>query len=666
MPIARFQMEDGRIARFEVPEGTTPEQAQAQMQSILAQQQPQEPSQSFSVGGQSMPLSQIPADVPIDTGDGVAFPGDFVRAKPPEPEPTIGEKAIGLGETALTTATGMTGGTIGMAKGFLQGLAQEMRAGNFGTREAADRIEQMAMQEAQKYTYAPRTEAGQEYTQDLGELAQQLTPLTPMTAELGMIAQSAKRAAPAAIQSIRDAANNVQLSGLSRLKMGTQLLDGAGNPTKTLRKYLNKQGLVYENLTPEAKAMIPQKSSVVPPATASGLTKKALAEQIKSGGRDDALAGLRLVNGKVRSDSLANKALTQGFREGDVQMIKTTSPETRQGMSKMLNIMERVKSDSSLKSDIRPSDVAGTSAMRRIRFIRNKADAARQELNDIAKNRLKGQEINTTGVINTLDDSLDNLQIKRVRNENGEVILNNNGSPVLDFKESIISKNTRSQKAIKDAVDLLSTRVKPDAYRAHIVKRQLDDLIDFNKRIDGGLSNEGRRVLVDLRRSLNKSVREVNPDYARVNDVLSQSIGKMDDIQSIVGKKYDLFDKSTDSVLGTKLRGMLSNNQSRIQIRNSLESADDWARTLGGDFKDSVKDLISFNDALDDRFGTTATSSFAGEITKGAKQAAREGGPTGRTLTDLGMSAAEAGYKKARGINDFGAFESMRDLLNRK
>lgn len=33
MPIARFQMEDGRVARFEVPEGTTPEQAQ----TIMAQ-----------------------------------------------------------------------------------------------------------------------------------------------------------------------------------------------------------------------------------------------------------------------------------------------------------------------------------------------------------------------------------------------------------------------------------------------------------------------------------------------------------------------------------------------------------------------------------------------------------------------------------------------------
>ena len=40
MPIARFQMPDGRIARFEVPEGTTPEQAQVMMEQAMSGMQP--------------------------------------------------------------------------------------------------------------------------------------------------------------------------------------------------------------------------------------------------------------------------------------------------------------------------------------------------------------------------------------------------------------------------------------------------------------------------------------------------------------------------------------------------------------------------------------------------------------------------------------------------
>ena len=40
MTIARFQMPDGRVARFEVPEGTSPEQAQEMMQSHFQSSQP--------------------------------------------------------------------------------------------------------------------------------------------------------------------------------------------------------------------------------------------------------------------------------------------------------------------------------------------------------------------------------------------------------------------------------------------------------------------------------------------------------------------------------------------------------------------------------------------------------------------------------------------------
>src|SRR3990167_4750436 len=36
MPVARFQLPDGRVARFEVPKGTTPEDAQKQIEAHLS------------------------------------------------------------------------------------------------------------------------------------------------------------------------------------------------------------------------------------------------------------------------------------------------------------------------------------------------------------------------------------------------------------------------------------------------------------------------------------------------------------------------------------------------------------------------------------------------------------------------------------------------------
>lgn len=42
MPIAKFEMPDGRIGRFEVPEGTTPEEAQSLIADSMAEQPAQE------------------------------------------------------------------------------------------------------------------------------------------------------------------------------------------------------------------------------------------------------------------------------------------------------------------------------------------------------------------------------------------------------------------------------------------------------------------------------------------------------------------------------------------------------------------------------------------------------------------------------------------------
>lgn len=127
----------------------------------------------------------------------VDYEAPQVAGTVPDQQPTLGERVVGAAEAGATVATGATTGTLGMLGGTLKGIADEMLSGEFGTYDAARRIEQRAMEGMQKFTYAPRTEAGKEAVQVVGEVGEALTPLAPMAAELGMVGQSARAVTPA-------------------------------------------------------------------------------------------------------------------------------------------------------------------------------------------------------------------------------------------------------------------------------------------------------------------------------------------------------------------------------------------------------------------------------------------------------------------------------------
>ncbi|MCH7312914.1 glycoside hydrolase family 104 protein [Acinetobacter sp. ANC 3882] len=131
-----------------------------------------------------------------------------------KPEPSLGDRLLGAGETALSLGTGLTTGTAGLIGGAVQGLGQEVLSGQFGTPEAARRVEQRAADYADRLTYSPRTEVGQQYAQATGEALAPLVALSPATAEIGLAAQAARAANPiaqgAAIQAGRAISDTAQ------------------------------------------------------------------------------------------------------------------------------------------------------------------------------------------------------------------------------------------------------------------------------------------------------------------------------------------------------------------------------------------------------------------------------------------------------------------------
>lgn len=169
------------------------------------------------------PVNQIP-DMPIQ--------------QPPAPEPGFTDRVIGAGETALTLATGATGGTVGAIGGTLKGLAEQILAGKFGTPEAARAVEDAAMQGAEALTYKPRSETGQEMAAAAGEALSGLVPMAGLSGEAAVLANTSRAAAaPAALatrakvgaaaQRVKQAIPGMPGAGPKGPTAGTQASGGA-------------------------------------------------------------------------------------------------------------------------------------------------------------------------------------------------------------------------------------------------------------------------------------------------------------------------------------------------------------------------------------------------------------------------------------------------------
>lgn len=111
-------------------------------------------------------------------------------------ETSLADKLTGAGEAALTVATGATGGAVGLIGGTVKGIADSLMDGTFGTPQGARSAAATAAKGAQAGTYAPRTETGQEYAANVGELASRVIPVAPVAAGTGAVGAAVRNAAP--------------------------------------------------------------------------------------------------------------------------------------------------------------------------------------------------------------------------------------------------------------------------------------------------------------------------------------------------------------------------------------------------------------------------------------------------------------------------------------
>lgn len=624
---------------FNFPEGTTNEQIGMAVDEYFAAN-PAE--QELKPESGTMTESQFQDEY----GDAPDVFGQAVPDAPiPEEDRSLGEQALGAGEAALTTLTGATGGTLGMMGGTLQGVISELRSGEFGSNEAAQRIADRAEKAMADLTYAPRTESGQEYVGDIGEVGAAMAPLAGLGGQAAQIGQMAKAASPQVSQAARSATQAAKRA----TKPATDVAKGVfqyQSPTK------QRIGRLLQEKSGDIETARYKLKDSAPDVEIRGAGENLLgAPELPKTATDKFKAALDFAGPKVKKDKLATESIKQGFDEGVIASIKASSPLDRIKMSKMVEIMEKGKKNKAFAVRNRPSDIAGDSLMERVRSIRDTNKSAGKELGKVAE-RLKGEKVDSLPAVNSFINDLDSIGVR----------ISDDLKPI--FQGSDIEGVKGAENVVSNIVNRMRNTKSPDAYDVHRLKKYIDEQVTYGKTTEG-LTGKTESILKGLRSKLDDALDNQFPEYDRVNTTYKDTITALDSIQDVAGRKINLSGGSADKATGTLLRRLMSNAQSRVRLLDSIDEIEGVAGKYGSKFNDDLLAQTLFVDELDRVFGPVARTSFQGQIDQAVNKAAQAATSSSGAF-DATVGVVGKGAEKLRGINEQNAFKSIKDFLKDK
>ena len=484
----------------------------------------------------------------------------------------------------------------------------------------------------------PKTQAGEDAMLTIGDLME--TGIDLARVPLSGLAGIAELLTGQGLDQTVETIENVKEKGFKAA--GERVLEETGSPLLA----------TATEIAPELAASTIPVSKMI---KARGVKNKELASRIEAGDADRDLAKFKIdAQGKAVKDTTIKRLTNQGFDQGALQAFKVSSDPDKLKLIKMLDIKRKGKQNQLFAVKNRPSDIAGNSLMERVTFVRNTNRAAGKQLN-IEANKLKGQSVDFKQPIDNFMDSLDEMGIS----------LDRNLKPI--FSGSDIEGAKAAENAIKNIVGRLARGERgavPSAYDLHRMKRFIDEIVTYGKAGEG-LAGNAERIIKKLRRDIDATLDSNFPEYNKVNTIYADTINSLDGLQDVAGRKMNLSGGNADKAVGTLLRRMMSNAQSRINLVDAVDDLELIAKKYGGNFNDDIATQMLFADELDSVFGASARTSFKGEIEKGVQQGI-DAATGGKSALGKAADITRKGINKVLGQDEQKTFDLIKEMLEQK
>ncbi len=224
----------------------------------------------------------------------------------------------------------------------------------------------------------------------------------------------------------------------------------------------------------------------------------------------------------------------------------------------------------------------------------------------------------------TSDDFLKKLNMGNV-NERKEALFTGSVFEGIEGAERVVDKVLKR---------MLSDGRGMNAWDGHLLKKYLDTQVNFGA--DGAKIKdvpELETVLKQLRHNVDTTLDDSFDSYRLANDDYGKTVSVLNEFKRIMPNHVDLLDPSKEGskAVGTELRSVMSNRQSRIPTLNLLADLDNVNSDFGVRFDDDLLTQIMYMDELERITGSSARTGIAGEMGKAIQGAY---GAAKRSVTD--------------------------------
>jgi hypothetical protein len=351
----------------------------------------------------------------------------------------------------------------------------------------------------------------------------------------------------------------------------------------------------------------------------SAASKRAIAERIKNGDPNVDLVTKALDDsGNIITNRRSKRALDIIKKDiGNekaaqvVSVAENMTDASKSKVNKMLDIIERSRKEPIFGQTNRPSDILGEAVADRARAISKINNKAARNIGQVAKS-LKNKRVDVSNAANNFFNDLSDLGVN---------FIDDNGRLKLDFSESQFVGGGA------DKIERLANFIKDgelNGLQAHRIKQFSRDLVDFGKGTESAVSARSQNIIKKLSSGIDAELDNLSPAYRKANERFAKTVALRDGFDKLAGKDVDIFSDMSSKSLGGKTRRLVSNAESRVQIEQLINQADDVLKNeFKIRFKDDIPSLNHMVTQLENIFKIEPVGSFQGRIQRAGSNLAQ-------------------------------------------